>query len=371
LPYGKILCRFLKYFELEGKIRITDIAAMAGVSPGTVDRVLHNRGRVSEKSRKKVLEILAETHYQPNLIARTLSASRTRNIAVVMPDPSMDPFWETAQKGVAEGEKAFAPFGLKINAFYFNPERIKSFLFAGRKCMESRPDGILIAPFFQKESSAFIRRAEKAGIPVVTFNARPADIKTCSFIGQNLYQTGRLSAHLMTIAVQPPAKILILHIEEDFQNSVHLKEKERGFMDYLREKCDKKFDVSRLEFTGNKTIERKLLQTLKQYSGVRGLYVTTSKAFKIAEILKNNNLHGMTLVGYDLLEKNLQYMENGVIRFLINQHPGLQTFLGLSYFTDLLIFRKDIPEQKLLPVDIVTAENMDDYTTGLNLTKCL
>lgn len=36
------------------KIRIKDIAVMAGVSEGTVDRVLHNRGEVSQKSREAV-----------------------------------------------------------------------------------------------------------------------------------------------------------------------------------------------------------------------------------------------------------------------------------------------------------------------------
>ena len=48
-------------------IRIVDIAKMAGVSVGTVDRVIHNRGRVSEENRKKVQAILEMVHYQPNL----------------------------------------------------------------------------------------------------------------------------------------------------------------------------------------------------------------------------------------------------------------------------------------------------------------
>ena len=51
-------------------IRIVDIAKMAGVSVGTVDRVIHNRGRVSEENRKKVQAILEMVHYQPNLMAQ-------------------------------------------------------------------------------------------------------------------------------------------------------------------------------------------------------------------------------------------------------------------------------------------------------------
>ena len=48
---------------------IKDIARMAGVSAGTVDRVLHNRGDVSPQSKAKVQKVLDEIHYQPNVFA--------------------------------------------------------------------------------------------------------------------------------------------------------------------------------------------------------------------------------------------------------------------------------------------------------------
>ena len=51
----------------KNKIRIKDIAILAGVSEGTVDRVLHDRGDVSEKSCKAVNKILKEINYSPNL----------------------------------------------------------------------------------------------------------------------------------------------------------------------------------------------------------------------------------------------------------------------------------------------------------------
>ncbi|HNX12560.1 MAG TPA: LacI family DNA-binding transcriptional regulator, partial [Paludibacteraceae bacterium] len=42
------------------KVRIKDIAVLAGVSEGTVDRVLHNRGEVSKKSKEAVEKVLKE-----------------------------------------------------------------------------------------------------------------------------------------------------------------------------------------------------------------------------------------------------------------------------------------------------------------------
>ena len=49
------------------RVRIKDIAKMADVSVGTVDRVIHGRSGVSESSRKRVEEILKQLDYQPNI----------------------------------------------------------------------------------------------------------------------------------------------------------------------------------------------------------------------------------------------------------------------------------------------------------------
>ena len=69
--------------SLPDKIRIKDIARLANVSTGTVDRVLHNRGEVSAKSREKVEKVLKEINYQPNIYASAL-ASKKRHICYII-----------------------------------------------------------------------------------------------------------------------------------------------------------------------------------------------------------------------------------------------------------------------------------------------
>lgn len=66
-------------------IRVKDIARLAGVSKGTVDRVLHKRGRASQESYQKVMKVLQEIDYKPNLIARTLN-----RIVALLPNPTND-----------------------------------------------------------------------------------------------------------------------------------------------------------------------------------------------------------------------------------------------------------------------------------------
>ncbi|MBK8424919.1 MAG: LacI family DNA-binding transcriptional regulator [Lewinellaceae bacterium] len=61
---------------MQQRIRIKDIAAQTGVSIGTVDRVLHNRGHVAPEVRIRVLRVMEEMGYQPNMVARSLANNK-------------------------------------------------------------------------------------------------------------------------------------------------------------------------------------------------------------------------------------------------------------------------------------------------------
>ena len=62
--------------KLPERIRIKDIARLADVSVGTVDRVIHGRSGVSEASKKRVEEILKQLDYQPNMYASALASNK-------------------------------------------------------------------------------------------------------------------------------------------------------------------------------------------------------------------------------------------------------------------------------------------------------
>lgn len=68
------------------KITIKDIATICGVSLGTVDRALNNRKGISEKTRKKVLQVAEEMNYKPDYMARSLVIGKTMTIGVVLFD---------------------------------------------------------------------------------------------------------------------------------------------------------------------------------------------------------------------------------------------------------------------------------------------
>jgi LacI family transcriptional regulator len=343
-------------------IRIKDIALLAGVSVGTVDRVLHSRGRVSEDALKKVVSVLEQIDYKPNLIARTLGSNKTYRIAALIPNPEQDPYWASSKSGISQAEAEWLRYGVKVEPYFFNLYNKNSFKEVAQSVSESKPDGILVAPIFYHETLPFFQELRTQDIPYVLFNTNIPEADAISFIGQNLYQSGKVGAELMHLSQEEKSGVLtVLHINEDLGNSVHLAEKEKGFREYFEKRNDKNFEIQTLNLYDPSTIEEQLEQHLSA-NPVKGIFVSTSKGTSlIASILEKYNRRNVRLVGYDMLQENIRFMKKGIIDFLINQNPKRQTFLGISHLVGHLILKKEAPQQELLPLEIISQENLESY----------
>lgn len=89
---------------------LADVAKVAGVSLTTVSRVLNNRGYLSEATRERVAEAIAELGYRPNQVARALHGKSTQTIGVIVPTVALPFFGELA----VEIEDALAEHGYRI-----------------------------------------------------------------------------------------------------------------------------------------------------------------------------------------------------------------------------------------------------------------
>ena len=88
---------------------IQEVAKKAGVGVGTVSRVINDSGYVSEKTRKKVEEVIEELNYKPNELARNLFRNRTNIVAVITPAIG-NPYYATLY---SEVEKRLRKYGYK------------------------------------------------------------------------------------------------------------------------------------------------------------------------------------------------------------------------------------------------------------------
>jgi len=344
-------------------VTIRDIARMAKVSVGTVDRVIHKRGEVAEESYKKVVAILEKTGYKPNLIARTLVSSKSVRIAVLLPDPKQDEYWAQSAAGIAQAEHEWAQYALELKRYHFDLYKKESFNTLAQKALKSAPDGIISAPIFTKEASGFFHSCQQHNIPFVLVNNNLQSPAPLSFIGQDLYHSGMLGAELLHNGQKEPGTYAILHIYDDIHTSKYLSEKEKGFKDYFKELADKSYRVVALDlnYTHGATLVSELSELLSSRA-LRGILVTTSKGAQVvSSLLEKKGKKEIRLVAYDLLKSNIRYLKSGTIDFLINQNAKRQAIIGIKQLTNHLLFRKAAASNYLFPLEVITRKNLESY----------
>lgn len=85
-------------------INIKYVAKLANVSPATVSRVINEKPRVAEETKKRIMELINLVGYSPNLLARGLVARKTNTIGLVVPRTSefvfSNPFYTEVLKGI-------------------------------------------------------------------------------------------------------------------------------------------------------------------------------------------------------------------------------------------------------------------------------
>jgi len=346
-------------------LRIKDIAKLAGVSSGTVDRVLHDRGRVSEKALEKVMKVMNEVEYQPNLIARSLSSSKKYRIGVMIPNPESDPYWAQTEQGILQAKADWAQYGIIIDSYFFDQYNKESFNLKTLEVLSAKLDGIVVAPIFYEEAVLLFKLLENNNIPYVLFNTNIPISHALSFIGQDLFHSGLLAAKLLSLGLVGGGKLAVVHMDEDIHNSIHLLEKERGFCDYFNSLNRFHFEI--VEFNSSPKDPSLNIQfnSLLGDPDLKGIFVSTSKGTSIvASMLENHGKKNIGLIGYDMLDDNLKYLSSGIIDFLINQNPKRQSFLGISHLVNYLLFKKIAPKTELFPLEIITQQNVDSYKSS-------
>jgi len=350
------------------RVKISDIAKRAGVSSGTVDRVIHNRGEVAIKTREKVLKIIREMNYEPDILASTLASKKNYRFASLIPEgDEANLFWKSPAEGLDQALNEIKHFGITIDQHFFPYFDRNAFRKELLTIAESKPSGVVIAPVFSEQTREILPKFNQLGIPVVFLNTQIENQNNIAFVGQEPGKSGMVAAKLLNYGLVENAEIFIINIISQLGGNSHILNREKGFRDYFdlsNNPSHLKLKTININVQEPETLESVLIQNLGgTESGCRnkGIFVTNSKVFHIAQWLEKNNLSFIKLVGYDLLEQNQEYLKKGTIDFLISQQPREQGYKSIMTLFNHLLMKKQINKDQFLPIDIITKENIDFY----------
>ena len=83
-------------------VTVEMVAKMAGVSRGTVDRVLHHRGEVKSETAERVRQVMRELDFQPNTLGRAFSIAKKRNRIGIFLSAREQDFQEQIKQGIED-----------------------------------------------------------------------------------------------------------------------------------------------------------------------------------------------------------------------------------------------------------------------------
>lgn len=343
---------------------VKEIAKRANVSIGTVDRVIHNRNGVSKTTKNKILAIMKDLDYQPNILARRLASKKVLRFASLIPAVSTETaFWDAPIKGIEMAEAEIKQFGIVIDKYFYDQNDKQSFVKQSKNILKTEVHGILVAPIFIEESLAFSKLCNLKKIPQVFINSDIPNESRLSYIGPDLFQSGHLSAHMVNYLVSKGDKILIVNISKEIDSYHHLSRKEAGFRAYFKDH-EKEVRIIKTDITPDTdylSVSKQLTGVLSQHSDVKAIFVTNSRVFSVAQFLEKSNQERIFLVGYDFLPQSIEYLKKGIIDFLICQKPQEQGYKGIMALYQNVVLNADIEETYYMPIDIITRENYKSY----------
>ncbi|WP_307269231.1 LacI family DNA-binding transcriptional regulator [Labrys wisconsinensis] len=163
-----------------------DVSRLAGVSPMTVSRVLADPQRVTEPTRRRVLEAVAQLRYVPDMVAGSLSSRRTSFIAVILPTLTNANFADTAH-GLTEALRP-ADYQPLIGYTMYRLDEEERLI---RAMLARRPEAVVVAGTVHTKAASEL--LHQAGVPVVEIWERP-DRPIDRAVGFSNHEAGRAAA---------------------------------------------------------------------------------------------------------------------------------------------------------------------------------
>ena len=172
------------------------IAELAGVSRGTVDRALHNRGRVNPEVAARIQRIAEELGYKPNLVGQALvRTKRDFKIGAILQSVET-PTMQIVLEGLRRAADELRSSGVELIVRELRGLDEELVLENIEELTSQGIQGLAISPNNTAELRQCINGLYEQGIPVITLNSDVPGSKRICFIGMDNYRAGQTAAGL-------------------------------------------------------------------------------------------------------------------------------------------------------------------------------
>ena len=336
---------------------VNQVAALAGVSTATVDRVLHRRGGVRQATAQRVVQAAGELGYLPaDGLAATLAPAPLRVMFLLPRNTSR--FLTMLGDMVSYSQDHWAPFHVKCRVETvdsFNPEALAEALLRHGK----RYDGIVMMALEHPQVREAVATLAARGVPVVTVSADLGRSQRVGYVGLDNRAAGRTAGYLIGRFIGTREAQVAL-VAGSLRYAAH-QEREAGFLHVLEELFPQLTVVGLREgLDDSEKNYRTTRALLERHPDLAGIYNIGGASDGIARALQECGLqHKLVFIGHGLTPDTRALLIDGSMDAVITQNPlntitscvrifanlrdGRPALLGVEITRSQVIFRENLP----------------------------
>ncbi len=339
---------------------LKEIADLAGVSRGTVDRVLNHRGSVNPQTERKILEIVQALDYKPNKAGIVLAAQK-KNLKLGVVLLGRDTvFYDDILAGVRD--KAEELEGYNCSVLIRQTEYdLNRQLEAIDELVAEEISGLAISPYNDNAVREKIDALHDRGIPVVTLNTDIENARRLAYVGCHFYRSGETAGGLMHLMTGGAADGSVhVGIISGSMNVLCHTERIAGF----RHVTETYGGIQIVETVNNSDDESRsydlTADMLRRHPEINALYFTAGGVYGgCRAVMYSGRAAQITVITNDMVDTTREFLENGLIAATICQQPFVQGHKPLSIlFTYLTTGELPAVENDYVNIDIRIRENL-------------
>lgn len=330
------------------------LAERAGVSIGTVDRVLHDRPYVKEEVRRRVLQAMEELEYRPNRMASALATSGTSRRFVLVLPRFADYVRQALGAGTAQFQAERADYNLRVEMWEYGQEDCLGLL---DRLLEDLPQGVALCAADSPSVRARLVALAESGVPVVTLNSDIPNSRRLCFVGEDARRVGRIAGEIAAKFCHPGDPILVAYAGPAYEQH---KARVDGFFERLVERGISR-EQCRLVQTHNEeeTTRQVVAEALEILPDLRCIYMANLSVPACARALDEaGKLGRVHVLCHDSTPEICALLRSGAVDFTIGQDLRYQSYQALRVLFDAVLNRR-LPETECFtpPSPILSAEN--------------
>lgn len=336
-------------------VTIKQIAELCGVSRGTVDRVLNNRGNVKPEKRQLVLDTARQLNYRPNPAGKALAARKKNPVVGVLISSEGVHFFDDMLLAMHKAAKKYESYGLKViwrSMRGFNVDEQCQIIDE----LRSEVQALIINPVDDIRISEKLNQLVDGGTFVVTLNN---DISACRrhcYVGTDYLQGGRTAAALLQMIAHANIHAGVLLGSKSMQGHI---QRLNGFLAVLEKAPGFQLAGVRENDDDDMISYEETRQLLIDHPDTNALFVISSGAYGAARAVVAQNRRDIIMIVFDTIPSTIRMMRAHVIQAAIYQHPRQQGQRAMQIVFDYLVngIRPD-KEKYLMRNEIRLLENI-------------